>query len=105
MSDDTIQKLTGQALLDYVHENPTLSKTQQCLNSGYLKYQDGIGLPQFTDFYEAILDARNANGEYESPKQSGADWYDSLTDQDRELYDIIEEMCPEFTKLDAEQCY
>jgi len=35
---------------------------------------------------------------------TGADWYDSLTDQDRELYDMIEDMCPEFTKLDAEQC-
>ena len=35
---------------------------------------------------------------------TGADWYDSLTDEGRELYDMIEEMCPEFTKLDAEQC-
>jgi hypothetical protein len=34
----------------------------------------------------------------------GADWYDSLTEQDAELYDAIEDMCPEFTKLDAEQC-
>ena len=35
---------------------------------------------------------------------TGADWYDNLTDQDRELYDMIEDRCPEFTKLDAEQC-
>jgi hypothetical protein len=35
---------------------------------------------------------------------TGADWYDNLTEQDQELYDMIEDMCPEFTKLDAEQC-
>ena len=35
---------------------------------------------------------------------NGADWYDSLTDQDRELYDMIEDRCPVFLKLDAEQC-
>ena len=35
---------------------------------------------------------------------TGADWYDSLTDEGRELYDAIEETCPEFSKLDAEQC-
>ena len=39
-----------------------------------------------------------------APWTTGADWYDSLTDQDQELYDKIEDMCPEFTKLDAEQC-
>ena len=31
-------------------------------------------------------------------------WYDSLTDQDQELYDIIEETCPEFSKLEGKQC-
>ena len=35
---------------------------------------------------------------------TGADWYESLTEQDSALYDMIEDMCPEFTKLDAEQC-
>ena len=35
---------------------------------------------------------------------TGADWYDNLTDQDREFYDMIEDRCPEFTKLDAKQC-
>ena len=35
---------------------------------------------------------------------TGSDWYESLTEQDAELYDAIEDMCPEFTKLDAEQC-
>ena len=35
---------------------------------------------------------------------TGVDWYDSLTDQGRELYDMIEDKCPEFNRLDAEQC-
>jgi hypothetical protein len=35
---------------------------------------------------------------------TGADWYDNLSDQDRDLYDMIEDRCPEFTKLDADQC-
>ena len=35
---------------------------------------------------------------------TGADWYDNLTEQDQELYNMIEDRCPEFTKLDADQC-
>ena len=31
-------------------------------------------------------------------------WYDTLTDQDQELYDMIEDRCPEFESLDGEQC-
>lgn len=35
---------------------------------------------------------------------TGADWYDSLALTDQDLYDKVEEMCPEFEKLDATQC-
>ena len=35
---------------------------------------------------------------------TGADWYDALSPVDQERYDMIEEMCPEFTKLDAAKC-
>ena len=36
---------------------------------------------------------------------NGRDWYeDVLDDQGRELYDMIEDRCPEFAKLDADQC-
>ena len=92
----TMTRLTGQDLITYVDNNQSLSRIELCQGAGYY--------PSFTDFYVAILDARKANGEYQEPQQSGADWYDSLTDQDRELYDMIEDRCPEFTKLDAEQC-
>ena len=89
-------RLTGQDLITYVDNNPSLSRVELCQGAGYER--------QFTAFYEAILDARKANGDYQEPQQSGADWYDSLSDQDRELYDMIEDRCPEFTKLDATEC-
>jgi hypothetical protein len=35
---------------------------------------------------------------------TGAAWYDNLTEQDQELYDMIEDRCPEFSKYDAAKC-
>ena len=35
---------------------------------------------------------------------TGADWYDNLSNQDQELYDMIEYRCPEFEKLEHGQC-
>ena len=99
-----LERLVGNELLAFINGNESMTKTQQCLGAGYVRYKDGIGYPQFTDFYTAILDARGVQMNPTEPMQSGADWYDSLTDQDQELYDKIEDMCPEFTKLDAEEC-
>ena len=100
----TISTLNGQALLDYVHANNTLTRVQLCEGAGYER--------KFTAFYEAILDARKANGEYDRIALdgnyydvNGMDWYEEmLTDDERALYDMIEDMCPEFTKLDASEC-
>ena len=107
----TIEKLTGQELLDFVNNNPTMTKTDLCSGAGYAPMIDGVLKYKFTDFYEAILDAKNANGEYkvvttgEYYEMNGRDWYeDVLDDQGRALYDAIEDRCPEFSKLDAEQC-
>jgi len=98
----TAIKLTGQSLLDYVNSNQTLTRVELCTGAGYY--------PNYTAFYEAILDARNDNGEYTSPANSeynimnGRDWYeDVLDDQGRALYDMIENTCPEFSKLDANE--
>jgi hypothetical protein len=109
------ERLAGKELLDYVRATSELTHTQRCLGAGYIqatKYEDGTDKPAFTDFFEAILDAKKefddntkeiyANSTEDS--MTGADWYDSLTDEQRELYDAIEDMCPEFTKFDAEQC-
>ena len=100
-----LERLAGDELLAFMKGNESLSETQLCLGAGYVRYSDGIGYPQFTDFYTAILEARNIPmNDNTSSTQSGADWYDSLSDQDRELYDMIEDMCPEFEKLDATKC-
>lgn len=93
------ERLAGNELLDYVKATNELTHKQRCLGAGYIqatKYEDGTDKPAFTDFFEAILDAKK--------EFNGADWYDSLTEEQQELYDAIEDMCPEFTKLDAEQC-
>ena len=102
------ERLAGKELLDYVKSTSTLELThrQRCIGAGYIQatmYDDGTAKPAFTDYFEAILDAKHAA--YEPDKtMNGADWYDSLTEDQQELYDAIEDMCPEFTKLDAEQC-
>ena len=107
----TTTMLKGQELLDYIDNNQGLSRVEMCTGAGYIKDTVSGKGNDYTSFYESILDARNANGEYkvvtngEYYEVNGRDWYeDVLDDQGRELYDMIESMCPEFTKLDAEQC-
>ena len=108
----TINKLAGQELLDFVNGNQLMNKRELCLGAGYFKdLDDGTHGPNYIAFYESILEARQANGEYkvqttgEYYEVNGRDWYeDVLTEEGRELYDMIEDRCPEFSKLDAEQC-
>jgi len=97
-----LERLVGDELLAFMKGNESMSKTEMCLACGYVR---DTGKPAFTDWYEAILEARNIPmNDNTSSTQSGADWYDSLSDQDRELYDMIEDICPEFSKLDATEC-
>ena len=105
-------KLTGQELFDYLHENYKLSKIEVCEGAGYVKVlDDGSHEPDYIAFYDALYEARKANGEYkvvdtrEYYQVNGRDWYlDVLDDEGQELYDKIEEICPEFAKLDASKC-
>ena len=100
------ERLAGNDLLDYIKSTSELTHKQRCLGAGYIqadKYEDGTDKPAFTDFFEAIIEAKN-DAYVPDKTMNGADWYDSLTDERRELYDAIEDMCPEFTKFDAEQC-
>ena len=99
----TITKLTGQALIDYVNETEVSikSKTEQCLGAGYIRDN---GSPAFTEFYEALLDAKNEAGLMPTNDQSDADWYDNLSETQQDLYDAIEDMCPEFSKFTTDQC-
>ena len=100
------ERLAGNELLDYVKATSELTHKQRCVSAGYIqdtKYDDGTDKPAFTDFFEAIIDAKNA-AHVPDKTMNGADWYDSLTEEQQELYDAIEDMCPEFTKFDADQC-
>ncbi len=100
------ERLAGNELLDYVKDTSELTHKQRCLGAGYIqatKYEDGTDKPAFTDFFEAIIEAKN-DAYVPDKTMNGADWYDSLTEEQQELYDAIEDMCPEFTKFDAEQC-
>jgi hypothetical protein len=93
-------KLSGKALLMYFDGASNLSYTERCTTAGYMKtLEDGTQGCDFTALFEAILDARR-----ELKQRHSSDWYESLTVQDAELYDAIEDVCPEFTKFDAEQC-
>ena len=102
----TVTKLTGQALIDYVNETEVSikSKTEQCIGAGYTKEYKGEIRPDYIAFYEALLDAKNEAGLMPTNDQSGDDWYDNLTATQQELYDAIEDSCPEFTKLSTEDC-
>lgn len=64
----TTTRLTGDALLQYVKTNATLSKTEQCLGAGYVRDNNGPEFtqgrtPAFTDFYTALLEAKGLAGE------------------------------------------
>ena len=101
------ERLAGAELLAFINAetNSTMTKTQLCLGSGYIREgrnDDGSCKPAFTDFYEAIIEAKGIDP-MRNAFEDGA-WYDKLSAQDKDLNDTIEERCPEFTKLSGEQC-
>lgn len=99
----TLSKLTGQDLIDHVKfaTDNNQTKTEMCLSAGYVNKNGG---PAFTDFYTALLEAKTDLNQMPEESQSGADWYDNLSEQAQSLYDQIEDMCPEFAKFTAEEC-
>ena len=100
------ERLAGAELLAFIEGNPTMSKLELCLGAGYIRQGpgslSGTQMAAFTDFYEAIMDAKGIDPE-RNAFADGA-WFDKLCTQDKDLYEMIEERCPEFTKLSGEQC-
>ena len=95
----TVTRLIGQQLLDYIASNESsMSKTEQCLGSGYVTER---GTPAYTDFYTSILEARTAVKD--TKREELVDWYDKLTDQDQDLYDAICERYEHMDRLDDNQ--
>jgi len=98
-------KLTGQALIDHVDNGDLngMSKTEQCLTAGYVRDN---GKAAYTEFYTELLNAKTEAGLIQSSNglSDGELWYDNLSATQQELYDAIEEGCPEFQKLSTDDC-
>lgn len=110
----TITKLVGSELIDFVdartqdatRQNVTLNRTAMCMDAGYLyANKEGSVVAAYTEFYEALLAAKQERDpDFLNRNESNMDWYDNLSRRRADLYDQIEDMCPEFTKLDGDQC-
>lgn len=103
----TMTRLVGQELLDYIASNESsMTKTEQCLGAGYVRQGPGSlsgeTMAAFTDFYEAIIKAKGIDP-MRNAFEDGS-WYDNLSAQDKDLNDMIESICPEFTKLSGTKC-
>jgi len=97
------ERLVGDELLTFIRGNESMTKQQQCTGAGYIKtLKDGSIGCNYTDFYEALIEAKGIDPNRDA-FADGA-WYDKLSTQDKDLYDMIEERCEEFTKLSGEQC-
>jgi hypothetical protein len=96
-------KLTGQALIDHVDNGDLngMSKTEQCLTAGYVRDN---GKAAYTEFYTELLNAKGTLSIQTDGIGDAANWYDNLSVTEQELYDAIEERCPEFEKLSADDC-
>ena len=67
--------LKGTELLDTIRSMETASRTEQCLACGYVREN---GKPAFTDFYEAILEARSE--EPETIKAEDSDYQEQINE-------------------------
>ena len=99
----TVSKLTGQALIDHVDNGELngMSKTEQCLTAGYVRDN---GKAAYTEFYTELLNAKGTLSIQTDGVVDDEDWYNNLSEQQQELYDAIEEGCPEFEKLSTDDC-
>jgi len=97
------ERLVGEELLAFIRGNESMNKQEQCNGAGYIKtLKDGSIGCNYTEFYMALLEAKGIDPNHDA-FADGA-WYDKLSTQDKDLYDMIEERCEEFTKLSGEQC-
>jgi hypothetical protein len=99
----TSTKLTGQALINHVDNGELngMSKTEQCLTAGYVRDN---GKAAYTEFYTELLNAKGTLSLQDSCVEDDEGWYNNLSEQQQELYDAIEEGCPEFQKLSTDDC-
>ena len=75
--------LKGTELLDAIRSMETASRTEQCLACGYVREN---GKPAFTNFYEAILEARGVITNAQELKAENVDYQEQI-DELLEDYD------------------
>lgn len=98
------ERLCGQELLNYVDGSPTMTKREQAFGAGYVKtLQDGSLGPNYIAFFEALLDAKNANLDTSEEDAEFDEWYENLSSEKQELYDEMTDRCPELEVNSTEE--
>ncbi len=103
------ERLAGDELLAFISGNSTMSQLELCLGAGYIRQGPGslkdTKMAAFTDFYLAILDAKGMDlSASDTDDKEYDDWHDSLTDQDKDLINEIQERCGDFSNYTPEEC-
>lgn len=101
-----INRTEGLALLEHLETHKDSSHTENATACGYVREDGKVA---FTDYFEAVLEARNTFNGYgkdaEEDDQDFDQWYDSLDEQTTELWDAIYESVPSEADLwDLQQC-
>lgn len=98
----------GLALLEHIESHPDSSHTDNAIACGYVREDGRVA---YTDYYEAILEARQTHQGYSLNHNDADDdcefdaWYDSLNEQTTELWDAIyESVSSEADLWDLQQC-
>ena len=101
-----INRLEGLALLEHLETNKEKSHADNATACGYVREDGKVA---YTDYYEAVLEARNAFSGYgkdaEEDDHEFDQWYESLDSDTTLLWDAIYERVPEECDIwDLQQC-
>jgi hypothetical protein len=100
------ERLAGDELLAFIRGNESMTKKQQCNGAGYIKtLNDGSIGCNYTEFYMALLEAKGMDLSASATEDKEYDdWHKSLTDQDKDLIDEIQEKCGDLNNYTPEEC-
>lgn len=101
-----INRMEGLALLEHIESHPDSSHTDNATACGYVREDGRIA---YTDYFEAIVEARNTHTGYgkdaEEEDHEFDQWYESLDSDTTLLWDAIYESVPNEADLwDVQQC-
>jgi hypothetical protein len=103
-----INRMEGLALLEHIETHPESSHTDNAIACGYVREDGKVA---YTDYYEAILEAKQTHQGYTLNHNDADDdcefqaWYESLNEETTELWDAVYERVPEECDIwDVQQC-